>query len=279
MGFKRNCAFACATVVGMVITGGARGDLVVADFNDLAPGQLFGQAGGTGLSGTWGASTLPEAVGGDLTAPAATNYAVPQSAGTPQSIRTTANSNSGNGQASRPVAAPLSGTVWFSFLLNAPDANSRTGISFNSTGSGAGGARMDASGTSFFISYGLGVTQPNRFTLGQTALVVGQVVVDENGTNDRLRLWINPDVNTLTEETTTNRVFDASDMNWVNSSITSLALQSYGNNTSGGIVDAVRLSDGPDAFFNVTGVPEPTGLGLVLLGGVGLVARRRRAVK
>jgi hypothetical protein len=44
-------------------------------------------------------------------------------------------------------------------------------------------------------------------------------------------------------------------------------------------VDAVRLSDGPDAFFNVTGVPEPTGLGLVLLGGVGLVARRRRAVK
>lgn len=270
------CAAACASLVGLAMAGSAGATLVVADFNDLNAGPLLGQAGGTGFSGSWIASANPQVVAGDLTAPAATNYAITQSAGTAQSVRSTGTSDATNGQSSRALSTPLAGTVWFSFLLNAPDATSRAGISFNSTGSGAGGARMDASGTSFFISYGAGVTQTNRFTLGQTALVVGQVVVDENGTNDRLRLWINPDVSTLNENTTTNRVFDASNANWVNSSITSVALQSYGSSTSGGFVDAVRASDGPNAFFDATGVPEPTGLASVLVGGLALVARRRR---
>ena len=74
-------------------------------------------------------------VAGDLAAPAATNYAYTQ-AGTPLSAQGTFASGR---QATRALASPLVGsTVWFSFLLNQPTANSRGGITFNQDASGPG---------------------------------------------------------------------------------------------------------------------------------------------
>src|SRR3954454_1809492 len=104
-------AASCA-VVGSVLASNANAALVVVDFNDLAAGQLNGQAGGTGTSGTWGASLNPQVVAGDLVAPAATHYALAQSAGTAQSVRTTANSTNADGQSTRTLPAALPGTVW-----------------------------------------------------------------------------------------------------------------------------------------------------------------------
>jgi len=65
----------------------------------------------------------------------------------------------------------------------------------------------------------------------------------------------------------------------VGAGITSVAVQSYGASTSGGTVDAIRLSNDPDAQSAVTGfapVPEPTTLGLVGIAASSLLARRRR---
>jgi hypothetical protein len=268
-------AASCA-VVGSVLASNANAALVVVDFNDLAPGQLNGQAGGTGTSNTWAASTKPQVVAGDLVAPAATHYALAQSAGAAQSVRTTANSTNNDGQSTRTLPAAINGTVWFSFLVNPNDDNSRAGMSFNTSLGNASGARMDAVGTGLFVSYG-NVTMSNTLTTNATHLLVGQVVVDAAGNNDRLRLWLDPDVNTLTEDTPT--VFEGTNADWVGAGITSVAVQSYGASTSGGTVDAIRVSNNPTAQQDVTGVapvPEPASLALCALGATALLGRRRR---
>jgi hypothetical protein len=270
-------AASCA-VVSAVLASNANAAQVVVDFNDLVAGQLNGQAGGTGTSNTWAASTKPQVVAGDLVAPAATHYALTQSAGNAQSVRTTANSTNADGQSTRTLPAALTGTVWFSFLVNANDANSRAGMSFNTSLSSASGARVDVAGGNLFVSYG-NVTLSNTQTIGDTHLIVGQVVVDAGGINDRLRLWLDPDVNTLSEDATTARVFEGTASDWVGAGITSVAVQSYGVSTSGGTVDAIRVSNNATAQQDVTGVapvPEPGTLALGTLAAGALLGRRRR---
>ena len=134
MQMNRLATVALTAIIGLTATYSAKAAIVVADFNDNLPGQLAGQGGGTNLSGTWAASTNPAVVPGDLIAPLSTNYATPQSVGVPQSVQNlnTAATNA-NGQTTRTVATPLSGTIWFSFLVNPIDANARAGISFNTS--------------------------------------------------------------------------------------------------------------------------------------------------
>lgn len=277
-------AAACA-VVGLAFANTANAALVVVDFNDLATGNLAGQTGGSGMStNAWAGAANPQVVSGDLTAPASTHYAVPQSAGTAQSVQTTAtNSAAGTGQDARTTASTLTGTVWFSFLANPNDAQARAGISFNTSGGSASGARMDfTSGGALFVSYGAGGNAGPNQTVGVTHLVVGEVIIDESGLNDHLRLWVDPDVQTLTESTTTGRVLDAATSDWVGSGITSVAVQSYTGSTTGapgGTVDAVRVSNNATAQQDVTGfvpVPEPTTLGLAAIAASSLLVRRRR---
>ncbi len=55
-----------ATVLMLGMAETSRADLVIADFNDLNVAKLQGQAGGTGLSGTWYGSSGPQVVAGDL---------------------------------------------------------------------------------------------------------------------------------------------------------------------------------------------------------------------
>jgi hypothetical protein len=276
-------AAASCAILGCTLANTAGAALVVVDFNDLAQGNLAGQLGGTGMSSSaWAGATNPQVIAGDLTAPASTHYAVPQSAGTAQSLRTTSTTSAaGTGQDTRTTASTLGGTVWFSFLANPNDSNARAGISFNTSGPSASGARMDfTTGGALFVSYGAGGNAGTAQTVGVTHLVVGQIIVDESGAFDHLRLWVDPDVNTLTQDTTANRVFDAVSADWVGSGITSVAVQSYtGGTTAGGTVDAVRVSNNPTAQADVTGVtpvPEPASLALATIAAGALLARRRR---
>ena len=274
-------AASCAAV-GSLFAASANAGQVVVDFNDLNTGQLAGQAGGTGTSGNWSASTIPQVIAQNVTAPAATHYTLAQS-GTAQSVRGTSGSTNTDGQSTRALASTLNGTVWFSFLVNPNDSGARGGISFNATGNAAGGARMDAVGSGFFLSNAAGsnatLTNPPSLTLNTGHLVVGEVIVNQSDTDDYLRLWIDPDVQTLTESTTTGRVFDGLNGNWVGDGITSLAVQSYGT-TGGGTVDAIRISNNPTAQSDVTGfgtpTPEPGSLTLCFLAAAPLLARRRR---
>jgi hypothetical protein len=255
--------------------------LVTADFNGNSLGQLQGQAGGSGFTGNWAGATGPAVVSGDLVAPAATNYAVAQSAGSPQAVQAANTVTSSAGQVSRAPSPNLTGTVWFSFLVNPASTAARGGIGFNSTATTSSDPRILAVGTTLYVGYGSGSTTPvgpiqvnNQFTIGQTALVVGRIILDVSGTNDRISVWVNPDVNNLLSATP---VVDSSTLNVFGSALSTITVSSY-TGTSGqaaGIVDAVRVSDTASAQVDVTGVPEPTAAAAALAAGGLALARRR----
>jgi hypothetical protein len=240
---------------------------VIADFNDLAPGDLNGKTGGTGFAASaWinnsagTAETFIDVVTGNLTAPAATNYSLPQS-GAAQSAQ---NTNGTTSLQTRALATPLTGdTVWFSFLLNQPTASpgvttgSRGGICLNqaTTFHDPNNPRIMGLGSQLtaWLTGNNDVVVNSAFTAGTTAVVLGRILVSDTG-NETLSLWVNPNVNALGTPTATH-----SGANWVGpTGITSVSVQSYGG-SNGGIVDAFRISDDPDAYAQVTGstIPDP----------------------
>lgn len=240
---------------------------VIADFNDLAPGDLNGKTGGTGFAASpWInnsagiAETFIDVVAGDLAAPAGTNYALLQT-GTPQGAQ---NTNGGTSLQTRTLATPLTGdTIWFSFLLNQPTASpnvttgSRGGICFNqaTTLHDPGNPRIMGLGSQLtaWLTGNNDVVVNNAFTAGTTAFVLGRILVSDAG-NETLSMWLNPNVNALGTPTATH-----SGANWIGATgITTVSVQSYGG-SNGGIVDAFRISDDADAYSQVTGstIPDP----------------------
>ncbi|MGD1979365.1 MAG: hypothetical protein PVJ98_08235 [Akkermansiaceae bacterium] len=234
---------------------------VIADFNDNTTGPLGafivgdGQEGGSGwLTGdVWANTGTIAVIPGDLTAPPATGYAVIQDP-TSQSVQGTSTAPR---HTTRAVEEPMTGTVWFSFLLNQPTVQSRGGISFNQNGTSPGNPRIVATGTE--IRLGLGPTlQPggggaDLLAIGETALILGRLTIDNTGLAETLDIWVNPDVsvgssslpapgNSLSEETTS-----------LNPGILRVGIQSYSADGLGGIVDSLRVSDASNAFEVVTG--------------------------
>jgi hypothetical protein len=209
---------------------------VIADFNDLAPGDLNGKTGGTGFAAsTWinnsagTAETFIDVVTGNLTAPAATNYSLPQS-GAAQSAQ---NTNGTTSLQTRALATPLTGdTVWFSFLLNQPTASpgvttgSRGGICLNqaTTFHDPNNPRIMGLGSQLtaWLTGNNDVVVNSAFTAGTTAVVLGRILVSDTG-NETLSLWVNPNVNALGTPTATH-----SGANWIGpTGITSVSVQSY----------------------------------------------------
>ncbi len=255
-------------LVGVAIllgTASASATLVSADFNDLAAGDVNGQAGGTGLAATWTAPVQVDVIAGDLSAPSSTNFALTQS-GTAQSLQGTGDSSAG--KASRNLTTALTDTVWFSFLLT-PTTSGRGGIDLD-------GSRILAVGTQFrvFLNNVVhGTTSP--FTVGQTALVLGKVEIDADVSgNDWFTAWVNPDVENLGTATLT-----VTDKNWItDASIGQLGVETYqGDTTAASIVDLITLSNGSNAYGDVTGViPEPASLVLLLCAVASWFVWRRR---
>jgi len=233
--------------------------LVIADYNDLSLGVQQGQSGGTGFSSAWGGTGTIDVISGDLTAPAGTGYALVQS-GPGRSIM---GDHSAARQNTRALTSALTGdTVWFSFLVenqvqSGTTNGSRGGISFNQSGYSPGPPRVQTVGSSLWVNGSTVAT--NQFTAGQTALVLGRVTVDDApGGPDAWDVWVDPDVSngpgglgTPTASTFQDHIGAAG--------ITRLGNVSYyyGSGTQGAKVDMVSLSDGPDAFADVTGTNPP----------------------
>ena len=254
----------------------ASGAVVVADFNDLTTGNLQNQTGGSGLGGSWGDTGTINVVNSDLTAPSATNYAISQSG----NARSVLGGHTEYRQSSRPLAAAMTGTVWFSFLANNADLTSVSGITFNVTGYTSGTPRIGLTGDTFYAGLNTYTTTSATVTLGQTALILGRLGIDSVG-NETLEVWLNPDVAggiaglgapaaSFNEETSS-----------INGGVSRIAIAAYRNATgSGGQMDSILLGNATDenqAFADVSGVliPEPSAL-VLAMAGTGLLLRRRR---
>jgi hypothetical protein len=243
---------------------------------DLADGTV----GGTSV-------VLTSDTVGDLSAPAGTGYALTQTVVT---AARTVTGNQGTARRQNRDTGGLTGDIWLSWLM-APSADGRLGLNLNGAVKGFNGAdnvRVIAVGSSFNV-YGPGTnSQTGVFTAGETSLILGLLQMDASGNDDRLRLWVNPNVGLGEADVLANQatvhdlVLDDAIMG---SSLDTVGIVAYSATSNPGYLDSLHISNDADGFTQVTGVavPEPTSLALLALGGLSALAwrklgRRRLAV-
>lgn len=229
----------------MSLTGVAR-----TDFNDLPgalPRSIQYQNSGTNFFGPWDFSTTQNVVAGNLTTSVG-GYNRPQSGSNLGKLQGTYNAYRQNACS---LTASMSGSVWFSLLVDNTDATGVAGLSFNPT------AYSDAANAIQLIGTKLRVTLANTTTdniatlnLNSVHLLLGRLDVSSSG-NETLSLWADPaSLNNLSAP-----LFTSSNANFL-SSLSSVGIVSYNTSKSnaGGFLDALILSNSSTAFFDVTGV-------------------------
>ena len=251
--------------------------VVSVDFNDLAlgelrPGQKNNQPANTGqgfAATHWATDTgIPRIVNGDLTAPAATNYAIAQKppARSYQALSYNID-NDTDRRMGRAIAEPLTGTVWITFLVKNAEEKQAAGIDLNvrpALYNVPCPTRIVVEGSTVRVFNAGGVKAgeiANIAPLGQTALVLVRLDMGggSNPANDRMQIWVNP---TLTADPDAlgkpHAVLPNTGFIGANKSVHTLGLQSYnlatGAGQIGGVLDAVRLASGPEAYSAVAGV-------------------------
>lgn len=222
--------------------------LVQADFNDIsgAPTDLTGRGGGGGLSGTWtGSNTTVDVVSGNLTS---SNYSVQQLGGTSQKIDGFSPTDAS--LVNRNLTTALTGTVWTSFLLQNQGTNDRVGFSLNSLTTNAVNSELN------FVLVGAGLRIRDNGTtlntsgdfaaaLNTTHLVLAQFVI--TGSSVEMNIYLNPSVaSTLSPASLGAPIFSTTISGlFTGNQISTIGVQSYNSAaTTGGQLDAIRLSDG-----------------------------------
>jgi VCBS repeat-containing protein len=238
------------------------GATVQADFNGLNPGLMNGQGGGTGFasSSTWQGTGRINVIDGDLSSPL---YVLSQS-GTARSVQGDFNFDTAGRQNVRPLAAAMQGEIWFSYLVQIPNTNARGGVTFNQASDSdyvPKSPRVLANGADLLLDVGGNQFAAGVFTPGQTALVVGQMIVGPG--TDTIKVWVNPNLagtGALGTPTLSNSTSNFAD------SIYRLGVASYhANGTLGATVDNVLLGD---SLYAVTGVIEPSATVTITVTGV-----------
>lgn len=271
------------SVAALVYGSKANAATVIDDFN-YPTGELRSQNTGSGWSGKWGvggttsrilvdsSNNLSFSLGG---------YNVPQTG----TGLVTGNFNAFRG-INRSVEPDLTGTIWFSVLINNAQADDRTGIQFNNHSDSSsttvdydpGRFHAEIFGTDVVVRYdGTETSLGTHLELGMTHLLLGRITLTDG--NDRLELWADPaDLLNLGAP-----LFDMNNAD-MGSTLFLAGVFAYGSNDGAstganhGKLDALRLSDGngdaAQAFLAVTGVPEPSAAILLLTGGLLLGSRR-----
>lgn len=248
-----------------------------ADFNDLSnlPANLRFSSTGSGFTGTWDGTGTENVVAGDLIYSGG-GYAIDQSGAEAGKVQGNYNAPRQN---TRGLAAAMDGEVWFSLLLNNPNATARAGLSLNpQTNADPAQGPVEqlivlSGNTLTFQLEGVTLaTSAESLALGQTHLVLGKLTAGAG--LDSLSIWADP--NDLTNLGPADLLVTDQDLL---DALTGIGLYTYNSSgpafgAAGGFLDALRISNQADAFQQVTGVPEPS-IAAVLLSGL-LLTRRRR---
>ncbi len=219
------------------------------DFNDIPgtlPRSIQFQNSGSNFFGPWDFTTTQNVVAGNLTTSIG-GYDRPQSGANSGKLFGIYNAYR---QSGCPLDAPMSGTVWFSVLVNNTDATGVVGVSFNPT------TYDDASDVIQLVGNKLRVTLANTTTenvatldLNNVHLLLGRLTITDG--NDTLSLWVDPiSIASLSAPT-----FTRSNANFL-SSLSSMGIVSYNTSKSnaGGYLDALIVSNSSTALLDVTGV-------------------------
>lgn len=242
----------------------------------------WGENPSDGTTGGTSAVLTTDAVG-DLVAPVTTGYALTQP------VVTAARSVTGNGTDARRQnrsTGGLTGDIWMSWLV-APSADGRLGLNLNGSVKGFNGqdnVRVIAVGSSFNVYSSGTASQAGVFTAGETALIVGLLQMDATGTDDRMRLWVNPNVGLGEVDLLANQtpIHDLKlDNAIMGSSLNTVGIVAYSATSSPGQLDNLRLSNDANGFFQVTGVsvPEPRVLMVLAVGCLAFAAHGRRSCR
>ncbi|MCA9247495.1 MAG: PEP-CTERM sorting domain-containing protein [Planctomycetales bacterium] len=269
----KSIVIAIAALLGFAAS--AQAAFIADDFSYTAGLLRDVGTGGTGFGGDWGdpgANTSTISVSaGDLSYTGG-GYNITQT-GTG-----VVGGNNGTGfrGSNRDLAAGLSGSVWFSALVRNNASTANSGIQFNNPSSpnnyDPDDWHIDLDGDTLDVRYNGTTTNDvvTGLTVGDTHLILGRWSVGAG--NDTLEVWVDPaPIGMLPAADYTNSSAD------LGVSITSVGLFTYG--TGGANFDALRLSNGASALFDVSGaiaIPEPSTALLLGVGLVGLVVRRRR---
>lgn len=272
------------TAAALVYGTTASAATVIDDFS-YPDGQLQGQIGGSGWSGKWGVGGSTSRVLLD----ASSNLTF--SLGGYNVLQTGTGLVTGNFNAfrgiNRSIDIDLTGTIWFSVLINNAQADDHTGIQFNNHAEPPANGidyeeglfHTEIFGTDLVVQYnGTESTVATGLSLGTTHLLLGRITLTEG--NDRLELWANP-ADVLNPGAA---LFDESSAD-MGASLFLAGVFAYGNNdgatggTIHGQLDALRISDGngdpAQALQAVVGVPEPSSALLLLTAGLILGSQRR----
>lgn len=247
---------------------------------DYTAGNVNGDNGGTGWSGSWNSATSSANVVTGTTLSYSGGSISLSGSGTALSI-----TGGSDGQLNRSFVGAGTGTeIYFSFLFQSVAGSGNEAPYFylsdtNSwTQSGGIGDVNSATGQAVFgarINSGAATANSSvSYTNGTTYLLVGRLSTDAPGGDpnalDRVELWVNPTSLTpgtaaATVNATTGLTLDVLD-------VFSTRMANFAD-TDQILIDELRI--GTD-FASVVTVPEPSVGLLLLLGGTSLLALRRR---
>lgn len=275
----RVLAISAASALTIGVTG-AQGASVSEYFDydgtDSANLNTFGSSG-DGWAGAWFGGNGPDFIPGTNLTYTDPGYS---NAGNTGGMAGYGGSDAGD-ISSRLLGAPMTGTVWVSVLARVsgnqsdailwlrdnPHGDNANFISLRGTVNGTDNAPVPV------LRYGASDNRqgPDAVELGDVYLLLGRVTVDYEDDLDRIEFWVNPDLSNG-EAGLGTPLLSADGANVLNA-----VAGPRVSFSSGGALDAIRMSNDPDGFEYVTAVPEPASLGAIGLGGLMLLRRRRMA--
>ncbi|AQQ10028.1 Immunoglobulin I-set domain protein [Sedimentisphaera cyanobacteriorum] len=263
----KKCFLFCA-VLCLVLSGTLYGQAdVIATFNDMTTGGMRendGQPAGTGVGFStdyWQANTSHCKVREDnLAAPSSTGYSIVQT-GTAQCVQV--QSIHQRRQYRELIHENLVGSCWISFLAKNTKSTNVTGIDFDEYVSYWVNKDREISlrGTNLYVqgSGGTGsggIDVSSKYAIGETALVLCKFMPNAYSSPAHLQVWVNPNTANGPDGLGTPDFEQLSDLGWGEMDrLKGLGLLAYDTDDHwGGLIDAVYISQGDDAFYDVVGV-------------------------